>query len=252
MSLVNKIVAVVETIAADIKALYTGKAEKEHTHTADQVSGLGTAATKNVVQATGTSTEDVMSQKSVTDNLDNLRAGLDLLRQELNKLKDILPAAIGDERWGGFYIGDITIPSGDDAGTYMVIMAGEEGESKEKWKITESYTTGTTDVNNGKLNTLAMVNEGISEHPAGEYCVNYRGGGFDDWYSPAINEVALAWSNMALLDDLKIATFRYWSSTQTTTAKNANVLNFATGGKTVATKTNTLRVRPVRRIKLEP
>lgn len=48
MSLIQRVTALAQAVAADIKALYAGKAEKEHTHTVDQVSGLGTAATKNV------------------------------------------------------------------------------------------------------------------------------------------------------------------------------------------------------------
>lgn len=46
MSLIQRVTALAQAVAADIKALYAGKAEKEHTHTAAQVSGLGTAATK--------------------------------------------------------------------------------------------------------------------------------------------------------------------------------------------------------------
>lgn len=174
------------------------------------------------------------------------------LRQELNKIKLKLPPEIGDERGGGFYIGDITIPSGDDAGTYMVIMAGEEGDAEKSWKTRGSLTTGTADDNNGMLNTLAMVNAGIGEHPAGEYCVNYRGGGYDDWYLPAINEVALVWDNRALLGGLKTGAGIRWSSTQTRTAQTARTFNFNTGVETTGSKTGQLRVSPVRRIKLEP
>lgn len=46
MSLIQRVTALAQAVAADIKALYAGKAEKEHTHTAAQVSGLGTAATE--------------------------------------------------------------------------------------------------------------------------------------------------------------------------------------------------------------
>lgn len=172
------------------------------------------------------------------------------LRQELDKLKLRLPPEIGDERGGGFYIGDITIPSGDDAGTYMVIMAGEEGGVRGKWKLTETHTTGTIYSDNGKSNTLAMVNGGISEHPAGEHCVNYRGGGFDDWYLPAIDEIELAWDNRALLDDLKTGTSIIWSSSQSATTQ-ARVFDFYNGSRKEYRKTSTQSVRPVRRIKKE-
>lgn len=201
-----------------------------------------------LVQITGQSTSSVMSQKAVTDILDSLGVELGTLRQELNKIKLNLPSEIGDERGGGFYIGDITIPSGDDAGTYMVIMAGKEGESWEKWKLTETNTVYTSDENYGKHNTVSMINAGISEHPAGAYCVNYRGGGFDDWYMPAINEVALASDNKALLGDLEMGSFNFWSSTKSS-SKEAMVMRIGLGQKVIESKTKTIRVRPVRRIK---
>lgn len=172
------------------------------------------------------------------------------LRQELNKLKERLPPAIGDERWGGFYIGDITIPDGDDAGTYMVIMAGKEGEVSRRWKLTETFTAGTADVNNGKRNTLAMVTGDISKHPAGEHCVNYRGGGFDDWYLPAIDELVLAWDNRALLEDLKMENYTIWSSTQISDY-TSHIFNVSKGSKNSDRKSRNQRVRPVRRIKIE-
>lgn len=210
MSLESNIVTLAEAVAADVKALYAGKAEK--------------------------------------DDLDSLGVELATLRQELNKIKLILPPEIGDERGGGFYIGDITIPSGDDAGTYMVIMAGKEGEVSGKWKLTETHTADTASHDNGKSNTLSMVNGGISEHPAGEHCVNYRGGGFDDWYLPAINELALAWDNRALLGDLEMGTSDFWSSTQSANTQ-ARSFDFYKESRDIYSKTGSLWVRPVRRVK---
>lgn len=208
MSLESNIVALAEAVAVDVKALYAGKADK--------------------------------------DTLDSLGVELGTLRQEVNKLKILLPPEIGDERYGGFYIGDITLPDG----TYMVIMAGEEGESLEKWKLTGTSTPSTTYVDNGKANTLSMVNAGISEHPAGEYCVNYRGGGFDDWYFPAVNEIELAWDNRALLVDLKTGTSQFVSSSESGKAQ-VRSFSFSSGSRVLRSKITALRVRPVRRIKKE-
>lgn len=189
---------------------------------------------------------------SLEDNIvtlaETIGADVRKLRQELDKIKLNIPSKIGDERGGGFYIGDITIPSGVDAGTYMVIMAGKEGESWEKWKLTETNTVYTSDENYGKNNTVSMNNAGISEHPAGAYCLNYRGGGFDDWYLPAINEVALAADNKELLGDLEMGTFSYWSSTKSSN-KEARIMKIGLGEKATESKTKSIRVRPVRSIK---
>lgn len=75
MSLIQRVTALAQAVAADIKALYTGKAEKEHTHTAAQVSGLGTAATKNVGEADGNVMQvgafGLGGQASITPNIDS-------------------------------------------------------------------------------------------------------------------------------------------------------------------------------------
>lgn len=52
MSLQTRLAALISAIGADIKALSSGKAPASHTHTAGQVSGLGTAATENVTTST--------------------------------------------------------------------------------------------------------------------------------------------------------------------------------------------------------
>lgn len=94
MSLVDKIIAVVETIGADIKALYADKSDKTHTHTPAEV-GLGEvdntsdedkpmsraqraamAAKFNrgdVAQEVGDNSSKVMSQKASTESF--YRAG---------------------------------------------------------------------------------------------------------------------------------------------------------------------------------
>lgn len=42
MSLIQRVTALAQAVAADIKALYADKAEKEHTHTINDVTGLAT------------------------------------------------------------------------------------------------------------------------------------------------------------------------------------------------------------------
>lgn len=161
-----------------------------------------------------------------------------------------LPEVIGEEFGGGFYIGDITIPDGPDAGTYAIIMAGIEGQARLAWKNPHSATPGSSSTVDGMANTLAMQADNPDIHYAGMHCLNYRGDGYDDWYMPAVDELNLAWLNRDVLAGLAMESQSYWSSTSTgSTSFYATYQNFSTGAQANSIMSNSIRVRPVRRIK---
>lgn len=160
-----------------------------------------------------------------------------------------LPENIGDEFGGGFYIGDITIADGPDAGTYAIIMAGMEGQVSARWNTTNTATAGTGSHTDGLANTLAMQARDLDIHTAGKHCLEYRGGGFSDWYLPAVDELLLAWVNRAALAGLAMEAQIYWSSTQIT-ADTARVQDFNDGVSRNNIKSSNRRVRPVRRLKI--
>lgn len=135
-------------------------------------------------------------------------------------------------------------------GEYAIIMAGPDGQSPENlaWRTTTGTTPGTDSFTNGRANTLAMEAAGLADHPAASYCLGYNGGGFDDWYLPAQDELSLTWANLAVLEGvMAFSSGYYWSSTQAT---SANSYRFwpTTGDADVRIKVNPNRVRPVRRI----
>lgn len=165
-----------------------------------------------------------------------------------------LPEVIGQEYGGGFYIGNIIIPDGDDAGEYVIIMAGPESQPGTlTWKSPRSATAGTDSTTNGMANTLAMQTNDPVIHYAGLYCLGYNGGGFDDWYLPAKDELNLAWVNLSQLAVLAMDAQFYWSSTQLD-ANNAWGQNFRPGAQnnSYGSKTSAYRVRPVRRLPFTP
>ena len=81
----------------------------------------------------------------------------------------------------------------------------------------------------------------------------YDGGGFDDWYLPSRSELLLPWTHnvgLAQLNMGKNATY-VWSSTQYPSyTVNAWSRRFSDGLESTHHKTNSLRVRPARRIKI--
>jgi hypothetical protein len=152
------------------------------------------------------------------------------------------PTEIGEMFQGGQYVGNVVV--GDD--TYGIIAALSAEQAQ--WKTSNTATTGTGSLVDGWANTLAMITAGELEHPAAGYCRNYTGGGFDDWYLPARNELNLMWTNRSLLS-LGMTSDYYWTSSQSS-ANVAHAQYFSNGSQGTYAKVNQYYVRPVRRIKL--
>lgn len=163
-----------------------------------------------------------------------------------------LPTVIGEEFGGGHYIGDVVVESGGaDVGEYAIIMAGPEGEAPATlmWKTSDTSTAGTFVNSNGMHNTQLMADAGLSAHPAAEYCVGHTGGGNTDWYLPATRELDLAWANRAELAVLEMKAESYWSSLQHSSGYTW-YQNFSSGSQSYGSKSNSCRVRPVRRLRI--
>lgn len=171
------------------------------------------------------------------------------VKVELVEHVPLYPTVIGEAFGGGYYVGNITIPSGGDAGTYAIIMGGPESQATLTWKNPRLATAGTDSTTDGRANTLAMQASDPAIHHAGMHCLNYRGGGHDDWYLGAKDELNLAWLNRTVLAALAMEAEHYWSSTQYS-ATRAWGQNFSNGGQDNYSKSVSYRVRPFRRIKL--
>lgn len=153
--------------------------------------------------------------------------------------------AIGDSYQGGIYVGDVTISSV----IYRVIVAVESEGASYAWKTTASATAGTTSTNDGAANTAAMIAAGAAAHPAAQYCVNYAGGGYTDWYLPSKDELARIMTNRAVLATPLGLTVRWWSSTQHTTTSTAWAHDMYSGGSPFNySKTASYHVRPCRKV----
>lgn len=83
---------------------------------------------------------------------------------------------------GGFFGGFYAL----DGILYALIVADKSAEQSLKWKDDRTATAGTASDTDGWTNTNAMNNE---NHPAAQYCRQYDGGGFDDWYLGAPQEL---------------------------------------------------------------
>lgn len=155
-----------------------------------------------------------------------------------------LPTTIGEEFGGGYYIGDVVVA----ASTYAIIMAGAEGEAMAQWSASSNSVAGATSATDGQANTAAMEAIGIAGYPAAQHCVNYVTGEHADWYMPAKDELALAWTNRAVLGAMAMQADWYFSSMQSSSS-NAWAQLFSGGTATTVGKLDTYRVRPVRRLR---
>ena len=105
-----------------------------------------------------------------------------------------IPLVIGQAYQGGFYAGQISTAGNGIADYNLVVgpVASAESSSKQ-WKTANTSTAGTTSVIDGPANSTAMNN---ASHPAAEFCEAVNVGGYTDWYMPAKNELEVCYYNL--------------------------------------------------------
>lgn len=168
-----------------------------------------------------------------------------------------LPTVIGEAFGGGFYAGDI-----EDGGQwYKLIVSDTEADVNNlKWMDPRGDWPQAASNTDGPSNTLSMA--GVARFGAGNHCLDYRGGGFDDWYMPARSELQVIYNNLghnknppAGFESGGAQAFQasyYWCSTQHS-ANSAWFRRFSDGYESYDYKSSTyVRLRPVRRIPFTP
>ena len=104
-----------------------------------------------------------------------------------------LPAAYGAAFGGGFFAGQIST-SANGVATHNLVIAPASSVSG----ILQYKTSNSTDV----FADSRIDGPGISAqmnsatYPAGQYCEGLTNGGYTDWYLPALDEMAVAYTNL--------------------------------------------------------
>jgi len=191
------------------------------------------------------------------------------------------PTVIGQAFGGGFYAGQIGVSG---VATHYIIVGpvASAQTTGVQWKTTATTTAGTTSDIDGPTNSSNMNN---ASHPAGQFCEGLSIGGFSDWYMPAKNELEVCYYNLkptttvnntssginanavparasnytsgdpaqTTATDFKstgaedFAPNGYWSSTEFSSTDGTGNY-FDVGFQFNGAKTNTYRVRAVRRV----
>lgn len=73
---------------------------------------------------------------------------------------------------------------------YWVYAAADIAALPELQYKINGTATAAYNVDAGVLNMQPIIDAGLADHPAAEFCVNYREGGFSDWYLPANAELS--------------------------------------------------------------
>lgn len=166
-----------------------------------------------------------------------------------------LPTVIGQEFGGGFYAGDIE----DNGQLYKLIVADIEADVYGlPWMSPRGNWPQAVSGTDGLGNTQSMA--GDVRFAAGNHCLDWRGGGFNDWYMPAKDELNVLYLNLGFnrpdcpdrfrsgQDQAFYSSDYYWTSTQHSST-NAWLQRFSSSAQGNVSKTSAARrVRPVRRL----
>lgn len=165
---------------------------------------------------------------------------------------------IGSAFAGGFFGGEITIAGERFA---LIVAPKAEGEKLElEYKLKDRGTADGTDSDDDGLANTNRIND--DNHPAAQFCRGLQIGGFDDWYLPSRDELAMLCRNLGPTRKNTPELFRegaveafdtdwYWSSTEYAQySLYAWLVGFLNGYQDGLNKLNYYGVRAVRRLKL--
>lgn len=97
-----------------------------------------------------------------------------------------------------------------------------------------------TNVDDGRANTANLFD---ARFLAAKFCTAYRGGGYDDWYLPAINELVVAYNSQKVV----FSATNYLASNQSSST-SPRIINMGNGKKSTTNNTSLRYVRPFRRV----
>jgi len=141
----------------------------------------------------------------------------------------IKPPTVGQSYGGGIvaYIFTSSDPGYVAGQTHGLIAATSDlyNGDKIKWNNGSNIFTNATEtaIGKGLVNTnMIITTQGDNGVYAAKICKDYRGGGFNDWYLPSINELRKLSQNRLSIGGFK--NYYYWSSTESNQSNAVDLL----------------------------
>ena len=166
--------------------------------------------------------------------------------------------AFGSPLAGGVFGGEIIV----NGERYALVVAPKvEGEKMDlQYKSKSLNKRDAADCDDEGMVNSDLIND--ANHPAAQFCRGLQIGGFDDWYLPSRDELAIIWRELGPNRKNTPEPFKagsteafeerwYWSSTEhAQTSYLAWMVNFVNGNQSYYNKYDGCGVRAVRRLKL--
>jgi hypothetical protein len=123
-----------------------------------------------------------------------------------------------------FLSGDPGFVSGETHG--LIAAASDQSSSATWWNGSNTSTGATaTALGTGSENTTAIISsQGNTGSYAAKLCMDYAGGGYNDWYLPSKDELNKLWVNRVAIGGFAVLS-DYWSSSEIDLSK-ATVIFF--------------------------
>lgn len=159
---------------------------------------------------------------------------------------NIKPLAIGDNYQGGvvFYIlkdGD----QGYDAAVAHGLIAAETDQGEAQWGCSGVSINGAdgASLGTGKQNTIDIITGCATAGIAARICSDLMLNGYDDWYLPSKDELALLYVNKDVIGEFQAY---YYLSSSEANSLGAYIQDFNDGTKSNTSKGTALYFRAIR------
>ncbi|TVR78631.1 MAG: DUF1566 domain-containing protein [Chitinophagaceae bacterium] len=153
---------------------------------------------------------------------------------------------IGELYGGGVIFSVHKDANGDERGLIVSLVDNSAGAA---WSSSSNQIN--TSAWDGASNTAAIISQHSSS--AAQICADYTGGGYTDWFLPAISQLGKIWNELYVISHTLESTsgaelmteVSYWSSSSDQ-QNNAQIQRFNHGNVFGSNKSNLLRVRCIR------
>lgn len=131
----------------------------------------------------------------------------------------------------------------DETQKHGLISAISDQSNSASWWNGSYIATGASSLTDGATNTMAIIQyQGNSSSYAAKLCKDFKGGGFNDWYLPSKDQLAVLYAQKTIVGGFTNQI--YWSSTEYNNAPDNSVWvqDFETGQQHLDSKSDAANV----------